>query len=69
MPAPNAVHSQSWQETELPEAEDWSEEQQLAGEYAVLGFYISGHPLDKYAGRLKDLNAIELATMEARQER
>ena len=57
----------SWQETELPEADDWSEEQQLAGEYAVLGFYISGHPLDKYAGRLKDLNAAELATMESRK--
>ncbi|HEY0704258.1 MAG TPA: DNA polymerase III subunit alpha [Candidatus Acidoferrales bacterium] len=56
-----------WQQTELPPAEDWTEEQQLAGEYAVLGFYISGHPLDKYAGRLKDLNAVELATMETRR--
>ncbi len=59
--------SQPWQEAELPEADDWSEEQQLAGEYSVLGFYISGHPLDKYAGRLKDLNAAELATMESRK--
>jgi DNA polymerase III subunit alpha len=65
---PSASHdSQPWQETELPEADDWSEEQQLAGEYSVLGFYISGHPLDKYAGRLKDLNAAELATMEGRK--
>ena len=65
---PNVSHgSQPWQETELPEADDWSEEQQLAGEYSVLGFYISGHPLDKYAGRLKDLNAAELATMESRK--
>src|SRR5580704_8947109 len=57
----------SWHQAELPEAEDWSEEQQLAGEYSVLGFYISGHPLDKYAGRLKELNAAELATMESRR--
>jgi len=65
---PNTSHdSQPWQETELPEGDDWSEEQQLAGEYSVLGFYISGHPLDKYAGRLKDLNAAELATMESRK--
>jgi DNA polymerase-3 subunit alpha len=56
-----------WQETELPRVEDWTEEQQLAGEYAVLGFYISGHPLDKYAGRLKDLNASELSTIESRR--
>jgi DNA polymerase III subunit alpha len=54
-------------EAELPEADDWSEEQRLAGEYAVLGFYISGHPLDKYAGRLKDLNAMELASVEGRK--
>ena len=27
-----------WQDSELPQAEDWTEEQQLAGEYAVLGF-------------------------------
>ena len=51
----------------MPEADDWSEEQRLAGEYSVLGFYISGHPLDKYAGRLKDLNAAELASMEGRK--
>src|SRR5580658_1990580 len=65
---PSASHdSRPWQEAELPEADDWSEEQQLAGEYSVLGFYISGHPLDKYAGRLKDLHAAELATMESRK--
>ncbi|MGA7916318.1 MAG: OB-fold nucleic acid binding domain-containing protein, partial [Candidatus Acidiferrales bacterium] len=52
---------------ELPEADDWSEEQRLAGEYSVLGFYISGHPLDKYAGRLKDLSAAELASVEGRK--
>src|SRR6202044_2673338 len=54
-------------EAELPPAEDWTEEQQLAGEYAVLGFYISGHPLDKYAGRLKDLKAVDLSTIESRR--
>jgi DNA polymerase-3 subunit alpha len=65
----SSTHSQAetWHESSLPEAEDWTEEQLLAGEYATLGFYISGHPMDKYAGRLKDLNAIELSTMEARR--
>ncbi|MFY9805183.1 MAG: DNA polymerase III subunit alpha [Candidatus Acidiferrales bacterium] len=65
--SPSESRQQSWQEAELPEADDWSEEQRLAGEYSVLGFYISGHPLDKYAGRLKDLNAAELASMEGRK--
>ena len=39
----------------------------LAAEYSTLGFFISGHPLDKYAGRLKDLKAIELSTLEGRR--
>jgi DNA polymerase-3 subunit alpha len=49
----------------LPEADDWTEEQQLAGEYSTLGFYISGHPLDKYAGRLKELGAAEIGSYES----
>ena len=49
----------------LPDVEEWPEHELLAAEYSTLGFYISGHPLDKYAGRLKDLNAIELTSMEA----
>ena len=51
----------------LPEAEDWSEEQQLDGEHSVLGFYVSGHPLDKYAGRLKEMGTAELGALEARR--
>jgi len=49
----------------LPEVDEWAEHEVLAAEYSTLGFYISGHPLDKYAGRLKDLNAVELSSMEA----
>ena len=51
----------------LPEAEEWPEHELLAAEYSTLGFYISGHPLDKYVGRLKELNAIDLATIEGRR--
>jgi len=49
----------------LPEVEEWPEHELLSSEYSTLGFYISGHPLDKYAGKLKDLNAIELSSMES----
>ena len=48
----------------LPDAAEWQEHELLAAEYATLGFYISGHPLDKYAGRLKDLKAVELGSLE-----
>lgn len=51
----------------LPDAEDWTEDQQLDGEHAVLGFYVSGHPLAKYAGRLRDLGAIEIGSFEQKQ--
>src|SRR5712664_3161163 len=51
----------------LPDAAEWSEEERLAGEYAVLGFYVSGHPLEKYAGRLKELKAVDLGAVEGRR--
>src|SRR5579862_5082314 len=51
----------------LPDVDQWSEHEQLAAEYSVLGFYVSGHPLDKFAGRLQELEAIDLSTMESRR--
>ncbi len=51
----------------LPEIEEWPEHEILTAEYATLGFYISGHPLDKYAGRLADLKATELSSMEGKR--
>jgi len=51
---------------ELAEADPWPEHDRLAGEYSTMGFYVSGHPLSKYADRLRDLRAIELGTFENR---
>ncbi|HEV8384456.1 MAG TPA: DNA polymerase III subunit alpha, partial [Candidatus Acidoferrales bacterium] len=50
----------------LPDVDEWPEDELLAAEYATLGFYISGHPLAKHAGRLKELNVTELAALETR---
>jgi DNA polymerase-3 subunit alpha len=36
-----------------PEVEEWSHKQLLAFEKEALGFYISGHPLDRYRGDLQ----------------
>lgn len=55
------------EQNSLPEAEDWTEDQQLSGEHSVLGFYVSGHPLDKYAGRLRELGVVELGALEQKQ--
>jgi DNA polymerase-3 subunit alpha len=51
----------------LPDIEEWPEHELLAAEYSTLGFYISGHPLDKFAGRLKELSAIDIASVEGRR--
>jgi len=51
----------------LPDLEEWPEHELLAAEHGTLGFYISGHPLGKYAGRLKDLGVAELSTLEGRR--
>jgi DNA polymerase III subunit alpha len=50
----------------LPEVDEWPEQELLAGELATLGFYISGHPLARYAGRLAELAATELGALEGR---
>ncbi|MCL4523424.1 MAG: DNA polymerase III subunit alpha [Acidobacteria bacterium] len=57
--------AQPFSET-LPDVEEWPEDELLAAEYATLGFYISGHPLAKHAGRLKELNATELGALETK---
>ncbi len=40
---------------DLPHAPDWEESERLANEKEVLGFFVSGHPLDKYAEKLRNL--------------
>jgi len=37
----------------LPPAPDWDEHTRLQNEKEVLGFFVSGHPLDKYAEKLR----------------
>ncbi len=39
----------------LPDIAEWSETERLAGEKEVLGFYVTGHPLEKYADRIAGL--------------
>jgi DNA polymerase-3 subunit alpha len=54
---------------ELRDAPLWSEEERLASEYAMLGFYVSGHPLEKYAARLQELKAVPLEAIEQHRNR
>ena len=54
-------------EEPLPDLEEWPEHEMLAAEFATVGFYISGHPLSKYAAKLAELGAIDLAAVEGRR--
>ncbi len=49
----------------LPEAPPWTEAQQLAGEKEALGFYMSGHPLERFAHELKAFGAQRIAELTA----
>jgi DNA polymerase-3 subunit alpha len=49
---------------ELPRTAEWEEGERLANEKEVLGFFVSGHPLDKYAEKLRNLSGV-ISTAEA----
>jgi DNA polymerase-3 subunit alpha len=48
----------------LPDIEEWPEHERLAREYEMLGFYVSGHPLERYRARLDELAVSPLGTLE-----
>ncbi len=43
---------------DLPKVADWEESERLANEKDVLGFFVSGHPLDKYSEKLRNLTGV-----------
>src|SRR5271163_1179858 len=48
---------------DLPNIPDWDENLRLQSEKEVLGYFVSGHPLDKYAEKLRNLpGVVETAT-------
>ncbi|MGE5733989.1 MAG: DNA polymerase III subunit alpha [Acidobacteriota bacterium] len=42
----------------LPNLPDWDEHTRLAAEKEILGFFIPGHPLEKYKDKLEDFRAL-----------
>ena len=49
----------------LPNAPDWDEQTRLAAEKEILGFFITGHPMEKYKEKLADLNALSTEDIAA----
>ncbi|WP_035957760.1 DNA polymerase III subunit alpha [Bryobacter aggregatus] len=48
---------------ELPNVPDWEAPQKLTGEKELLGFYVTGHPLDQYLDKVTDLGTHTTATL------
>src|SRR5436309_12784610 len=46
------------EQEKLPAVPEWDEHQRLSYEKEVLGFFITGHPLEKYRDKLQDFNAL-----------
>ncbi|HVP42996.1 MAG TPA: DNA polymerase III subunit alpha [Terriglobales bacterium] len=44
---------------QLPDVPEWDEHQRLAAEKEILGFFITGHPLEKYRDKLLDFSALD----------
>src|SRR5437867_2537801 len=49
----------------LPDTPDWDEHVRLANEKEILGFFITGHPLEKYRDKLDDLRALSTEDISA----
>jgi DNA polymerase III subunit alpha len=51
-------------ETRLPTVPDWSDKEKLAAEKEMLGFWVTGHPLDRYAEKIADLASHDSSNLE-----
>ena len=51
-------------EEPLPNVPDWTLHDQLTGEKELLGFYVTGHPLDQYKDKVSELATHTTDTME-----
>jgi DNA polymerase-3 subunit alpha len=49
----------------LPNVPDWDEHTRLSAEKEILGFFITGHPMEKYKEKLADLNALSTEDIAA----
>jgi len=48
----------------LPNVPDWTAQEKLGGEKEMLGFYITGHPLDQYIDKVRELSTHTSSNLE-----
>jgi DNA polymerase-3 subunit alpha len=51
-------------EKPLPNVPDWSLREKLSGEKELLGFYVTGHPLDEFADKIAELATHDTSVLE-----
>jgi DNA polymerase-3 subunit alpha len=49
-------------EDALPKVAEWDEHTRLQNEKEVLGFFVSGHPMDKYREKLRNMKVVDTVT-------
>ncbi len=52
----------------IPSIPEWSDQERLAYEKEMLGFYVTGHPLDRYRKELKSYSTISTGTANQRRD-
>jgi len=48
----------------MPNVPDWTDKEKLAGEKELLGFWVTGHPLDGYADKISELATHDTSNLE-----
>jgi DNA polymerase-3 subunit alpha len=56
-------------QVDLRPVKPWTPMERLQHEFEAVGFFLSGHPLDAYAGVLSKLGVVSYAELEARADR
>jgi DNA polymerase-3 subunit alpha len=51
-------------EKPLPQVPDWTSREKLQGEKEVLGFYVTGNPLDQYEDKIRELATHDTSSLE-----
>jgi len=54
--------SSNIREDALPSVAEWDEHTRLQNEKEVLGFFVSGHPMDKYREKLRNMKVVDTIT-------
>jgi DNA polymerase-3 subunit alpha len=58
------IESEEVHSTPLPRIPDWTDKEKLAGEKELLGFWVTGHPMDRYMDKVVELANADTSSLE-----